>query len=253
MGGRRGWPAGTLWLVLLLAQTVGVEAADIKVIASTGVASVVTELGRQFEAKTKHKVAADFAVIAISKRKIDAGAAFDLAILGPAAIDELIGQGKIVPGTRTSFGRTGLGVVIAKSAPKPDIATAEAFKRTMLAAKTVGHSKEGLSGVHFLAALDRLAITAEMKPKLRTYEGDGLTRAIASGEAEIGVTGMGPSLAMAEAQFVGPLPPEIQSYVVFTAGISTAASDPEATRAFLQFLTAPVAGAVFQAKGMERD
>ena len=102
-------------------------------------------------------MAADFAVIAMSKRKIDAGAAFDLAILGPAAIDDLIGQGKIVPATRTSFGRTGLGVVIGKSAPNPDIATPEAFKRTMLAAKTVGHSKEGLSGVHFLAALDRLA------------------------------------------------------------------------------------------------
>src|SRR5262249_17373807 len=126
-------------------------------------------------------------------------------------------------------------------------------KRLMLAAQTVAHPKEGLSGVHFLAALDRLAITAEMKPKLRTYEGDGLTRAIASGEAEIGVTRMGPSLAMAEAQFVGPLPPEIQSYVVFTAGISTAAGGPEATRAFLQFLTARAGGPWSRAKGRERD
>ena len=168
-------------------------------------------------------------------------------------IDELIGQGKIIAASRTSFGRTGLGVVVGRDKPKPDVSTADAFRRTMLAAASVGHSKEGLSGVHFLAALDRLGITAEMKPKLRTYEGDGLTRAIAAGEVEMGVTGIGPILAMPQAQFVGPLPAEVQTYVVFTAGLSTAARNPEATRAFLAFLTAPAAAAVFREKGMERD
>jgi molybdate transport system substrate-binding protein len=253
MGDRPLISAGGLAVVVLLSQTPAVQAAEIKVIASTGVASVVTALGRQFETAAEHKVQTDFAVIAVSKRKIDAGAPFDLAILGPPVIDELIGQGKIVAASRTSFGRTGLGVVVGRDKPKPDVSTADAFRRTMLAATSVGHSKEGLSGVHFLAALDRLGLTAEMKPKLRTYEGDGLTRAIASGEVEVGVTGIGPILAMPRAQFVGPLPAEVQTYVVFTAGISTAARDPEATRAFLAFLTAPAAAAVFREKGMERD
>jgi ABC-type molybdate transport system substrate-binding protein len=88
-----------------------------KIIASTGVASVVTELGQKFEAKTGHKVQTDFAVIAVSKRKIDAGAAFAIAVLGPAAIDELIEQDKIVRDTRTGFGRTGLGVAARKGGP----------------------------------------------------------------------------------------------------------------------------------------
>ena len=245
-------PAGMLGLMISLWQGAAAQAADIKVIGSTGVASVVTELGREFERRSGHKVHTDFAVVAVSKRKIDAGAAFDIAILSPAAIDELIGQGKIVADTRTSFGRTGLGVVTQKGRVKPDIGSAEAFKRTMLAAKSVGHSKEGLSGVGFLAILDRLGIAAEMKAKLKTYEGDGLTRALAAEEVELGVTGIGPILAMTSGEFVGPVPGEIQSYVVFTAGVAASTKDA-ASRSLLQFMTGPDAAAVFKAKGMDRD
>jgi molybdate transport system substrate-binding protein len=245
--------AGKLGLALLLSQCWAARAAEVKVIGSSGVASVVSELGRQFEVATGHKVQSDFAVIAVSKRKIDAGAAFDVAILGPVAIDELIGQGKIAGGTRTSFARTGLGVAARKGAAKPDIGSAEAFKRTMLTASSVGHSKEGLSGVHFRAVLDRLGIAAEMKDKLKTYEGDGLARALAAGEVELGVTGIGPLLATPTVEFVGPLPGDIQTYVVFTAGVASSAQDLAAAKALLGFMTGPDAAPVFKAKGMERD
>jgi len=244
--------AGLLGLLISLGQATTVSAAEIKVIGSTGVASVVTELGREFEKRTGHTVHTDFAVVAVSKRKIDAGSAFDIAILSPDVIDELIGKGKVAAETRASFGRTGLGVVTHKGRVKPDISSAEAFKRAMLAAKSVGHSKEGLSGVHFLATLERLGIAAEMRPKLKTYEGDGLARAIAAEDVEFGVTGIGPILSYASGEFVGPLPKEIQAYVVFTAGVATTTKD-SAARTFLQFMTGPDAAAVFKAKGMERD
>jgi molybdate transport system substrate-binding protein len=244
--------AGILGLMISLWQSAAVRAAEIKIIGSTGVASLVTELGRAFESRTGHTVHTDFAVVAVSKRKIDAGSAFDIAILSPAAIDELIGQGKIVADTRTSFGRTGLGVVAHKGHVKPDISSAEAFKRTMLTAKSVGHSKEGLSGIHFLAILDRLGIAAEMKAKLKTYEGDGLARAIAAEDVELGVTGIGPILAMPSAEFVGAMPRELQSYVVFTAGVATSTKDA-AARALLQFMTGPDGAPVFKAKGVDRD
>ena len=245
-------PAGILGLLLLLSQSPAVRAAEIKVIGSTGVAGVVNELGRQFEAKTGHKVQTDFAVVAVSKRKIDAGDTFDIAVLSPTAIDELIGQGKIIGNTRTSFGRTGLGVVAHKGRNKPDISSAEAFKRAMLGAKSVGYSKEGLSGVHFLAILDRLGIAAEMKAKLKAYEGPGPGLAIATEEVELGVTGIGPILAMPSAEFVGALPQEIQSYVVFTAGIATSAKDVTASKSLLDFMTGSDATPVFKAKGMDR-
>jgi molybdate transport system substrate-binding protein len=243
--------AGLFGLLISTGQETTVRAAEIKVIGSTGVASVVSELGREFEKRTGHTVHTDFAVVAVSKRKIDAGSAFDIAILSPGVIDELIGMGKIVADTRTSFGRTGLGVVTPKGRVKPDIGSADAFKRAMLAAKSVGHSKEGLSGVQFVATLERLGIAAEMKPKLKTYEGDGLARAIAAEDVELGVTGIGPILSYASSEFVEPLPKEIQAYVVFTSGVSTATKDA-AAKTFLQFMTGPDTAAVFKAKGMER-
>src|SRR5947208_828779 len=99
--------AGALGLTFSFVLDLCAQAAEVRVIGSSGVASVVNALGRQFEAATGHKVQADYAVVAVSKRKIDAGAAFDLAILSPQAIDALIGQGKIAPDTRSDFGRTG--------------------------------------------------------------------------------------------------------------------------------------------------
>jgi molybdate transport system substrate-binding protein len=244
---------GKLAVILLLMQSVTAGAVDVKVIGSSGVASVVGELGRQFEAATGHKVQSDYAVVAVSKRKIDAGAPFDVAILSPAAIDELIEKGKIVGDTRSRFGRTGLGVAARKGSAKPDISTADAFKRVMLAASSVGHSKEGLSGVQFLAVLERLGIAGEMKGKLKTYEGTGLARGLAAGEVELGVTGTGPLLATPTVEFLGPLPREIQTYVVFVAGVSSSAQDPAASKALLQFMIAPDAAAVFKAKGLEQD
>jgi molybdate transport system substrate-binding protein len=245
--------AAKLGVIVVLAECLIASAAEVKVIGSTGVTSVVDELGRQFEAATGHKVQGEYAVIAVSTRKIDAGAMFDIAILSPEVIDELIRKGKIAPDTRSNFGRTGLGVAARKGAAKPDIGTTEAFKRTMLAASSVGHSKEGLSGVQFLGVLDRLGIAADMKNKLKTYEGTGLSRALATGEVELGVTGIGPLLATPAVEYLGPLPQEIQAYVVFTAGVSAFAQDTAASKALLRFMTGPDAAPVFKAKGMERD
>jgi molybdate transport system substrate-binding protein len=245
--------ASKLGFILLLSQTLIVRAAEIKVIASNGVANVVTELVHQFEAKTGHKAQTDFAVIAVSKKKIDAGANFDIAILGPSAIDELIQQGKIIANTKTGFGRTGLAVLARKDDAKPDISSTEAFKRAMLEAKSVGHSKQGLSGVYFLAILDRLKIAEEMKAKLKTYDGVGLVQAVATQEVELGVSGLGTVVANPLVEFVGPFPKEIQAYVEFTAGIATSAKDLAASKALLQFMTAPDTAQVFKSKGMDRD
>ena len=228
-------------------------AAEIKVIASPGVRGAVSDLVPQFERATGHKVVTDFVVIAIIKRRIEAGEAFDIAIPSPELIDDLIKQGRVAADTRTVFGRTGLGVVARKGIPKPDISTVDAFKRTLLNAKSVGHSKEGQTGVNFLIVLDRLGIAAEMKPKLKTYEGNQMAEAIEKGTEEIGVTGMGPVLEMKDAQILGGLPPEIQRYVNFSAGVSANSKEPEAARALLKFMMAPEAAAVPRARGLERN
>jgi molybdate transport system substrate-binding protein len=228
-------------------------AAEIKVIGSPGVRGAVSELSRQFENTSGHKVVTDFAVIAVLKRRIEAGEAFDVVIPGPELIDDLIRQGKVAADTRVAFGRTGLGVGVRKGAPKPDISTVENLKRALLSAQVVAHSKEGQSGVHFLEVLNRLGIAQDMRPRLRTYDGNGMAVAMQNGEVDIAVSGMGPILELQGADFLGGLPTELQSYVRFAAGVSTTAKEPAAARALLQFLTSPTAAPVFKAKGLEHD
>ena len=227
-------------------------AAEIRIFASPGVRGAVTALVPQFERATGHRVVAEFVVIAIIKRKIEAGEAFDLAIPSPELIDDLVKQGKVAADTRTVFGRTGLGVAAREGIPKPDISTVDAFKRTLLNAKSVGHSKEGQTGVNFLIVLDKLGIAAEMKPKLRTYSGNELAEALAKGTEEIGVTGIGPVLEMTGVQKLGGLPPDIQRYVNFSAGVSATSKEPEAARGLLKFMMTPEAGAIAKSNGLER-
>src|SRR5262249_22812510 len=145
-------------------------AADIKLIGSPGVRGVVFALAPEFEKKTGHKVVSDFAVIAIIKRRIEAGEAFDVVIPGPELIDELVKQGKVAADANAAFGRTGVGLAVLRRSPAPDISTPDKLREALLAAKAVGHSREGQSGVGFRAALDKLGIADRMRPKLRTYD-----------------------------------------------------------------------------------
>lgn len=229
-----------------------VMAAEIKVIGSPGVRGAALALIPQFERETGHKVITEFVVIAIIRRKIEAGETFDIAIPSPEVVDDFIKQGKIAADTRVAFGRTGLGVVARKGIPTPDISTVDAFKRTLLNAKSVGHSKEGQTGVNFLIVLDKLGIAAEMKPKLRTYQGNELAEALVKGTEEIGVTGIGPVLEMKDVQVLGGLPSDIQRWVQFGAGVSANSREPAAARALLKFMMTPEAAAVVKTKGLER-
>jgi molybdate transport system substrate-binding protein len=228
-------------------------AAEIKVMASPAAIAALKEVVPQFERTTGHKVTVDFAVIAALKRRVATGEAFDILIPSPELIDELVSQGKIAPDTRAAFGRTGIALAVRKGASKPDISTSENLKRAMLAAKAVGHSKEGQSGVHFLDALNRLGIAAEMRPKLRALEGKDQLIALQNGDIDIIASGMGPIMEMPGADFIGGLPPELQSYVKLSIGVGAASKEPEAARALLRFLMSPTLTPGLKAKGVERD
>jgi len=231
----------------------GASAAELKLIASPGTRASLLELAPQFEKATGHKVVMDFAVIAVLKRRIAAGEAFDVVIPGPELIDELVGQGKVAADTGAPFGKAGVGLGVRKGAPKPDISTPESLKRALLAAKAVGHSKEGQSGVAFVEALKRLGIEAEMRPKLRAYDEKEQPIALQNGEIDIAASGMGPVMEMPGVELLGGLPPELQRYVRFSIGVSSASKAPEAARDLQRFLVSPAVLPVFKAKGLERD
>jgi len=245
--------AGALgFAVVMLNSAAAANAAEIKVISSVGVRAALEELKPQFEGATQHKLTLAFGTAVPLKRQIEAGETFDVVILTPALVEDLVKQGKVAPGTQSDVAKAGIGVAGRAGAVKPDIGTAEAFRRALLNAKSIVYSKEGQSGTYMASLIERLGIAAEMKPKtvLETRSGHSAI-AVVEGKAELGFALISEILPVSGAELVGPLPAELQNYVVFTAGISPSARDAEAARAFINFFTTPSALPVLKSKGME--
>jgi molybdate transport system substrate-binding protein len=236
----------------LLASGVSVEAAEIAVLSTPTLRTTLEQIVPQFESSTGHKIDVKYATSAVHRRAIEAGAAFDLAILVPASLDALIQQGKIAATTRTDISRSAVGVGIRKGTPKPDTSSVEAFKRTLLEAKSISYSGEGASGVYFTGLLDRLGIAAEVKPKLKPLPSEGAVDPVAKGEIDIAVITIANILAVPGAEVAGLLPPELQNYTVYTAGVGTAAKEGDAASALIKLLMTPEATALIKAAGMER-
>ena len=154
-------------IATLLVAASTVHPAELRVLSGNGAKAAVQELCAQFERATGNTIKLHFEVNADLKKKIEAGEAFDVAVLNPPVIDALIKGGRLVAGSRADIGRSGLGLAVRKGAPKPDISSAEAFKRTLLAAKAVAYPGKGASGLYFVSLLDRLGIKAAMQDKLK--------------------------------------------------------------------------------------
>ena len=245
--------AAKIGFVLLLAQGVAAEAAEVKIIAVPAISELIGELGPQFERETGHKLVIQYGVTGVTKRRIENGEVFDLAI-GPAPLmDDLIRQAKIAGDTRTGIARVGHGVAVRAGAPKPDISSADAFKRALLNAKSVTYIAEGATGTLLAKVLDRLGIAEQMKAKTKLQQvADRIGQAVATGEAELGFATTNILLAVPGVELAGLFPPELQDYMVLTAGVGTAAAQPDTAKALIKHLTGPQAVAVIKAKGLER-
>ena len=227
------------------------QAADINVLASNALKEAYLELVPGFEKATEHKVATTWAGTNDIKKRMAAGETYDLVIMAGPALDELVKQGKIVPGSRVDLAKSGVGVAVRAGAPKPDISSGDALKRALLAAKSIAYSS-GPSGVYMEGLFRRLGIADEIKPKLKqTQPGNPVGEVIARGEAEIGFQQVSELLPIAGIDYIGPLPPDIQHITVFSGGIHTGAKQPDAAKALVKFITAPAAVPVIKKKGME--
>jgi len=227
------------------------QAAELRVLSGNGAKAAVRELCTQFERATGNTIKLHFEVNADLKKKIEAGEAFDVAVLNPPVIDALIKDGKLVAGSRADIGRSGLGVAVRKGAPKPDIATAEAFKRTLLAAKAVAYPGKGASGLYFVSLLDRLGIKAEMQGKLKPMAAEDTVEVVARGEADMVVVVATRITGVPGVDLVGPIPEELQTKIGFAAGLSASAKERAAAQALIRFLTAPAAAATLRTNGVE--
>lgn len=228
-----------------------VNAVEIKVLSTHAVMEVLSDLGPRFEVTSGHRLSVSYDPANVIKRQIEGGAAFDVAIVTKSVIDDLAGQGAILPDTRTGIARSGLGLAVRKGGSKPEITTVEDFKRALLAAASVARSKDGTSGIYFETLLERLGIAQEMRGKIRLGGSGRIAELVASGEVELAVQQIPELLPVTGIDFVGPLPMELQLYTVFSAGIGNACKEQAAAKAFVNSLTAPSAVPLFQANGLE--
>src|ERR1051325_337333 len=213
----------------------GVNAAELKVFGSRVTKVILGELGPGFEKATgfKPEVVAD--VAAVMKRRIEGGEPFDLAVLVNFQIDELIKSGKLLAASR--------------GAPKPDISTVASFKQTLLNAKSITYLKEGASTIHLRKVFDQLGITDVVNSKAVETTGEQVSEFVAEGKVELGLIVAPNILSVPGAELVGTLPPEINSIVMFTAGVSAQTPNPTAGRGLIRLLKSPQAKPIIKAKG----
>jgi molybdate transport system substrate-binding protein len=224
------------------------HAADLVVAALGPTNFVMTALVPMFEAATSSKVAITYEAGAALVTKVRSGGDLDLAILPPQALDDLVKEGKIAGG-RTDVLVSGVGLAVKAGAPKPDISSADALKKTLLAAKSVAHSK-AQSGIYFLSVLDRLGIADQMKGKLVVVESGPVGVAAAKGDAEIAIQQVTELMPVAGVDVVGPLPAELQTRILYSAGVPVGAKQPEAAKALIKFFASPAVAPVIKAKGL---
>jgi molybdate transport system substrate-binding protein len=232
----------------------GAAAAEIKVLTAGAFKQVLLVLVPDFEKQTGHKVILENDTVGALTKRIEGGEAFDLAVLTPAAVNDLSTKGKFVAGSRTNLGRVGVGVVVKEGAPKPDISSVDAFKKTLLAAKSVAYidpAAGGSSGIYVAGLLDKLGVAADVKPKAKLIPGGAVAEHVARGEAEIGIHQISEILPVKGITLVGPLPADIQNYTVYAAGLGANGKESEAAKALLKTLSGPAAADVLKSKGME--
>ena len=238
-----------------LAAAATAHAAEIKVLTAGAMKAVVLALQPGFEAHSGHKLTIDNGTAGDLLRRIGGGEAFDVAIITPAAIADLIKQTKIVSGSEANVAAVGIGVAVKGGAAKPAIATVEDFKQTLLAARAVAYidpKAGGSSGIYFDKLLEKLGIADAVRSKAKLKAGGYVAELVASGEADIAIHQISEILPVKGVVLVGPLPADIQNYTVYTTGVSAAARDAGAANAFAAYLVSPVADAALIARGMTR-
>jgi len=242
-------------IVLLLATVSCVEAAEIKVLSAGAMKAMVSELGAEFTRETGHTLAMTSGTVGQLRDKLLAGEAADVVVMSDTAIDQLIGQGHLVRGSRVDIARTGIGVAVRDGAPKPDIATSEAFKQALLAAKSIAYvdpASGATSGIYFASLLQRLGIADAVKGKTVLRQGGGyVAELVARGEAELAVHQISEIVPVKGATLVGPLPRELQKLTVYSAALPTRANATEPAKAFVEFMARPAFKTRLAAAGLD--
>jgi molybdate transport system substrate-binding protein len=214
--------------------------------------TVLKEIGPQFERTSGYKLDVVTGIAATLADRIIDGESFDVFIGPPAQMKRVVQHKKIIAETRTAIAHSGIGVGVRAGAPKPDITSVDAFKQTLLKAKSIGYLKqEGTSGAYLHGLFERLGIADATKSKIVRPETDVVSELVAKGEIELGMVVITQIMTTPGVDLVGPLPREVQSYVRWSGGVSANSAAPHAAKELIRFLTGPAALPVLKAQGME--
>jgi len=240
--------------VFLIAQATLASAAEIKVFSTIGVQAALEELTPKFEKASGHKLTISWGTATILVKRVQAGETADLMVLTRQSLDALTKEGKASADSDATFASSGMAMVVKKGAPKPDISTPEAFKQTLLKAKTIAYSNPahgGASGVYLAKLLERMGIADQMKDKTKFPPPSGnAANLVVSGEAELAIQQEPEVMAVAGVDMVGPLPGDLNNITVFAAGVGSGTKEADAAKALIKFLHTPEAAAVFKARGL---
>ncbi len=243
--------------VALLATAGTAHAAEINAMLTTAMKAAFDELLPRFERANGHTVRLTYGPSGALLRRLDGGEPADLFITDVPALDVLLKYGKVTA-ERIELARTGIGIAVKKGAPKPDVSTAEALKRALLAAKTVGHASAAggsITAGHIVGVFEKLGIAKEVAAKTKFAMGGPNGRVsvlVSSGEAEIGIQQVSELLSNPDVEVIGMLPPDLQQTTTYAASITTNAKQPEAAKALIRALSTPAAMAIYKAKGLDR-
>ena len=239
-----------LVLMFSLCVAQAMQGAEITVLGGMGIVSGLNDLAPAFEKMTGHKVVVRFEQTNDLNKLIESGVEADVAAIQPQQVDDFIKSGKMAAGTKTNFAQAGVGVAVKKGAPKPDISTVAAFKAAMLNAKSIGYSRGG-SGIISAQVMEKLGIADQLKARTKFIDGIPVAEIVAKGEVEIGLQQINVILPVKGADYIGPLPKELQETVKFSAAVLPGSKQPEVARAFLKFIASPEAAPLLRKSGME--
>jgi molybdate transport system substrate-binding protein len=240
--------APVLGLALLLPPNL--HAAELNVLAGGAMTGPMRELGAQFERASGHKLAFRFGTTPELIKLTTSGGPFDLGVVPVEVFKDADARARFAAGPTIDIARVGLGVAVRTGAPKPDIATSDALKQTLLKAQSIATIPASAAGSQVLKVFERLGISEEIKAKIKPQAAPaGLVQAVANGEAELGVF-LTNVLTAPGLDLVGPFPAEVQQNVVFTSAVAADSKEAEAAKAFIIFLQTPAATAVIKTMGM---
>jgi molybdate transport system substrate-binding protein len=223
----------------------------VKVFSTLALMGAVRGVSERYEAETGARIEADFAPTVALLERLRGGEGADVVILTRQALDELAAEGSVAADSRVDLARSYVGVAVKAGAPCPDIATEAALRATLLGARSVAYSRIGASGIFFAQLIERIGIASEVNARARIVPSGLTAELLNTGEADLAVQQISELKLVPGVEIVGPIPVELQSPMVFSAGRMAASERPVQADRLLKFLTSTAVASALRGSGLE--